>query len=530
MTTLNKKAFKGLPVSIKIRKPRYYYQDALDVYNENEERSFTLTKFEGIDYTFENGYIWFEGKKLWNGELSPSMGGFLAPYVKGKKYLSTKKGLAYDIVGSLTIQNNVVSGFSKGNYINMPFINCGTNSWEVNFKVTTSANDLTKESPFISCNVDQRGFRIGTAGTTKGRWQLLVSSGSSWINTSAHSGSHIVLADTTYWIKAGFDASINTYYLKYSFNGIDYINDVSYVSYTKIGSYQQQIGYIDIGDSPWHGSIDLNECSISVNGVEVWGKNAKYLAEEVGILEEKANPSVATTYNAFANGDVVLLSQSDQDKEGYAWAGEVVIPSFEPSPIFLTDFTQTGSISLDDKGKASSFSETTWIETPEIITNATSENYVLVARVTTGGDTGSRNIFWKPASPDYGCGTTGYSWRFWRGSQYSGGSIELNTTYWVVVKQTPSQTTLYYTKDDGTYNSIDELPLGLIGKDDAWLKGAECPYTVFEVPVVRIGNGYGTLQEYWTGNIDLVNTGIFKEVSGFFTSYEKIWQALEKII
>jgi hypothetical protein len=267
MTTFNKKAFKGLPAAIRVRKPRYYYQD-LVIKNATESViNVDLVKYPGVPYKVYEKVVDIDEATLWNRTEFKS-----GTYALALKKTEEKvKSGGYNVIGSPTIQGRVISNFSANDYLTLPYVELGkggTGAWEVNLKVTPSNADLTVESPIISCDIDSRGFRIGTGGTTKGRWEFLVSSGSSWINASAHCGSHVVQAGVTYWLKAGYDGS--NYYLKYSTDGIEYINDVSYSSTAKISSFREQVGYIILNSSLWHGSIDLSEWSFTNEGETVW--------------------------------------------------------------------------------------------------------------------------------------------------------------------------------------------------------------------------------------------------------------------
>jgi hypothetical protein len=94
--------------------------------------------------------------------------------------------------------------------------------------------------------------------------------------------------------------------------------------------------------------------------------------------------------------------------------------------------------------------------------------------------------------------------------------------------QYPDQTILYYMKDDGTYKDISELPLPVIRgtTQPHWSTGPSYNGIVYGSNVVRIGNGYGSTSEYWEGNIDLVNTIIYKNYNNMMANTEIIWKPL----
>lgn len=190
-------------------------------------------------------------------------------------------GRNFDIVGSPVIDysNSIVSGFSTSDYLKLQnLFNPGNNSWEVRAKVTTGASVSTEQDIF-GATEDQMLFRIGLAGTTTNRFQILVSNGTTWINSSTHSGSYVVQPETIYWIKAGFDGT-NTYYLDYSLDGINYTRDVTYTSSSKIGAVSGVYNTISTpSSSVWTGNIDLSETKIIINNTDWWIPNFTKLAD-----------------------------------------------------------------------------------------------------------------------------------------------------------------------------------------------------------------------------------------------------------
>ena len=446
------------------------------------------------------------------------------------KYLTINKGFNYTVVGNPTIVDNVVSNFSNGNYIDIPFIDYGTNSWEINLKVTTTAEDLTNESPIISSNTDQRGFRIGTAGTTKGRWEFLVSNGSSWNNTSAHCGSYVVLADTTYWIKAGYDVSSNTYYLKYSLDGIEFINDVSYTSSSKMKSDKEQFGYITIGNSKWHGSIDLNECFMRVNDIKVWGKDAISVTELKGCLDKGlTDNSDETTYNAFVKNSDILLTNKENIEEMF-WANKIIVPSHLKTGVYLKNYSQVGSLNIDLDYNVSGFGKGTVIYSPIIKANTTDETLCYVFRVKTGEISSTwRILLGNKGGLNHLVGVGDGKWFLWNVSTHaSGGTHESNTPYWVAVMVYPDQTILYYMKDDGTFNDVSKIPLPVIrgGTQSYWSTGPSMNTNMFMNTAKWIGAGNDNSDQYWSGSVDIKNTIVYKNHNNFMANTEIVWQPL----
>lgn len=535
MTTFNKKAFKGLPTAIRVRKPRYYYRDIIETYNEDTTKEVFLRKFEGLETEVSLGAIEFEEKKLWNDVTFKKGVKVLAPYVEGVNYLTTVKGLAYNVVGSVENHENLVSSFASSSYLEIPVINLkNANTWETKFKFTTGSAVTNGYCVFQSCIGSGTNDRYGMVQIIESsKMQFYVSfDGTSWTNCANFD----VAVNTTYYMKASFDGE--KYVLEYSLDDVDYTKAGEYVTTDKIsydlnksiiGNYYADGSWFNY----WQGSIDLNESYIKVNGVDVWGKNGNCLFTGEGCLDGISDSSEEKEYTAFVKDDVVLLKENDVDIDGYIWANKVIVPKHDVFKKYIKDYTTVGNILLNSDYSASGFSASNYILSPSVITEPENNTYLFVTRVTTGDDSSSRNIFWTNSSSDYGCGTASSNrWRFWRGSAYYGGSFEYNTSYWVAVMQYPDQTILYYMKDDGTYKDISELPLPAIrgGTQPYWSVGPTYNGIVYGIDVIRIGNGYASTNEYWEGNIDLANTAIYKNYNNTMATAEVIWKPLKDVV
>lgn len=183
----------------------------------------------------------------------------------------------YTVIGSPTISGSVVSGFSITNYLKPAFSSfIPANSWEICFKVTTG-NDVSER---------QQIFQYAVGLTQPTRYSLNFWAcphfgfNTTYDGTSFDvevSGTYTLLPNTAYWIKMGWTGT--EYYLKYSLNGTDYTDDASIQSstptysglqYPYIGCYVCAWAESVSNDWPWGGSIDLSECYITSNGIEVW--------------------------------------------------------------------------------------------------------------------------------------------------------------------------------------------------------------------------------------------------------------------
>ena len=192
----------------------------------------------------------------------------------------------YTKVGSPTIENNVVSGFSASNYlITKSVFNPLDADFEFVFKINLTShavNVILAENRtgqfskvYLCVNSDKKVFfGIGTGSA----WRMRI-----YGNTE-------LALNTDYWIKAV--KSNGTFYLYYSLDGKDYIldNSVANTSVFPTISVEGRIGCwkdSQSGNSYFHGSIDLTESYIKVDG-EYWWRGAKYVnADKAYVLKRK---------------------------------------------------------------------------------------------------------------------------------------------------------------------------------------------------------------------------------------------------
>lgn len=215
-----------------------------------------------------------------------------------------------DIIGNVQVnKDGTASGFSTGNYLQLPeAFNPGNNPWEVYAKVVTGSS-VTSEQDIFGVITDENLFRVGLASTVTDRFQILVANGGKWINTSNHYGTYSVLANTTYWIKAGFDG-IDTYYLDYSLDGETYIRDVVYTSSTKIGVVSNIYTTISSGLSnvnvSWTGSVDLSEMYIKINNEIWWQPNIVQTYDYDWIFTQDENWTYTGLTNLGKKGELIV--------------------------------------------------------------------------------------------------------------------------------------------------------------------------------------------------------------------------------
>ena len=545
MTAFNKKAFKGLPTGIKVRKPRYYYQDFVETYTENTTKDLTLTKFEGVNYEIDKYFINFESRVLWNRNLSPEFKAALVPYGLGEEYITTEQSLKYNVVGNPTINDNVASGFSGSKYIQIPnAFKPANESWEFVLKLTLTTN--TKQQRLAGCvggYYKTFGLEMSASGIVG---VGITSNGSSW-DVCWMNGVTALQVGIPYWIKVSFTGT--QYKLELSTDGVEYTLENSKNSTALL--YQKNDSIINIGymgtetSKYFQGSIDLNESYIKIGSKYVWGKNARYIITTGGCFDEDVNISLSSTktYNAFADNSKVLLSESNEDKDGYTWAGEVVIPPYPYEPVYKkrivdssTDCTYfvRGSnvlVSYNSNGYSLLKEDTYYNFIPE--TSFFDYDVRFTAKVTTG-TSGTHRIIGR-----VGVWLTCSAGKFQAidKSLVSDSALANNTVYWVRAGETYDVSTKQYThricyiKDNGYTKTT--LP-----DESKWTVKTKTDTTAWFSSTTKI-IGFGDVDKQnkgysWDGTIDLRNTwidlGAITKVGDGGIIYQDKWKPLVDVI
>lgn len=188
-----------------------------------------------------------------------------------------------NIVGSLTNNNGVLSGFSTSNYAILPKVfNPNSDIWEIHLKFTTGTIGTRQK---IFAHNSGADYRVPTINIeTNGELSLNVSTnGSSWaINKNQNINQYVLTANTTYEIVAEFSG--NYYVLK--------AKSSSESSYTTVLNYslsepfyqgvlcQPTIGYENYGNGTYtfNGTVDLNSSYINIDGQRWWSGTTQIIA------------------------------------------------------------------------------------------------------------------------------------------------------------------------------------------------------------------------------------------------------------
>lgn len=172
-----------------------------------------------------------------------------------------------NIVGSLTNNNGVLSGFSASNYAVISNANIGTaSSWEQVWKVTTPNN--VSSSHYICSGNNATCYDFGYVD---GIWKMFLSSnGTSWDIANGATNNISVSTNTTYLVKLEFTGTAYNMLVSTD-DGDTWTTVATHSSSTKVYSVNSfKIGNTYDALWPWNGSIDLNSSYININGQRWW--------------------------------------------------------------------------------------------------------------------------------------------------------------------------------------------------------------------------------------------------------------------
>ena len=335
-----KQVYKNVPFQWVVRKKGYYNIQGFACRGYDIGAIIAASKYDvysGLDLSSEQLTGSPMTIKIENGELPDrSYCGDIYGVLKatGQSYNVLKSAYTnYTTEGTPTINidTGIVSNFSTSNYLKLPSaFSPSTSTWECKFKVKTP-NDVTGNGKiFYSRKADNSTFgdRYGIGAILiSSKWGLFASAdGSSWLFDTQ--GTYTVLANTVYWVKFGWNGT--AYYLEYSLDGTTYTRDITYNSNSNLCN--MAVSYLGIyrGDSfgtPWQGSMDLSECSISINGATWWSPVGSASTTAIGLLPSGVTDDGSTqTWNLFYNNGT-FLADTESSMTGHSWCGTISVPA-----------------------------------------------------------------------------------------------------------------------------------------------------------------------------------------------------------
>lgn len=173
-----------------------------------------------------------------------------------------------NIVGNLTNNQGILSGFSLGNYATLPLnFSPSQQSYEIVFKF--NSNNISDKQIIL---------QIGNVSIVSGLLDIEIYNSKLYFEFDSESvqrcyieGITTLLSNTDYWVKVAYDG-ISEYNLYYSTDGSTWNIEGITTSNYYLGSTQNS--YIGIDQSLttgyFNGSIDLNECYIKIDNNYFW--------------------------------------------------------------------------------------------------------------------------------------------------------------------------------------------------------------------------------------------------------------------
>ena len=172
-------------------------------------------------------------------------------------------------VGSLTINDGVVSGFSSSNYLeSTDNISLGSN-FELYTEFTTGYMDPNQEYQVVFSGKTNQLINYGTQyRASYGSYlQYNVGNGSSWLVSDDYKfGSHSISSYTKYYVKLTFNGSVYKSYI--STDGQTWEQDWSYTTSQVVPSMKSLFGVGRSLSQAWLGSININTAYVILNGIK----------------------------------------------------------------------------------------------------------------------------------------------------------------------------------------------------------------------------------------------------------------------
>ena len=171
------------------------------------------------------------------------------------------------IIGNPTINEGQVSNFNDYRYLQFPFVlDLTGKTFQIDFCFTTG-NDITTQQ-----NIIDSKFGVALA-IQNGHGIMSISSNGEFWDIGTSTGQINIAANTTYYARLSWDGSV--YKTALSTDGVTYTDDMAIAGSNRpfptthyIGGANSQI----LGRYAWPflGIINLNKCSMTVNGSLIW--------------------------------------------------------------------------------------------------------------------------------------------------------------------------------------------------------------------------------------------------------------------
>lgn len=267
----------------------------------------------------------------------------------------------FDMVGTVTITNNIASGFSDTNYLTMQdYLLEATSSFEVG-----SSFVLDSEPTGGNCSIIDKiqidsttsfRFEVNLENKIQARFSNVAGSFTYFLTLT---GTTVLSLNTHYWAKVTY-SSTSGYELLLSTDGTNWVTEATSTDTTLIGKTNN--AKLVIGDnftsgSSFPGSIYLTDTYINVNGSKVW--TCRELVNETVI----SAPDVAS----FLSGGTAPTSGTNSDMAGQTYVnttdGSLYVCQALTGGDPTTYYTVVGSPTINSSYVASNFGSSSYVDT-----------------------------------------------------------------------------------------------------------------------------------------------------------------------
>lgn len=231
-----------------------------------------------------------------------------------------RQSIDAEIVGTLTVNNSTVSGFSDTDYLTIPGILDLNQDFEIGFSFTTPRSLGLLMRRLFSLSNSTSGFSVVTWNGTN----LYI-----YINGNLSTGSLALSSDTKYWVKVTRVGNVYTLYS--STDGTTYtsVSTITTADTLLVGKYAFKLWNPSVpGVSA--GTLYMEDAYILLNGIRVWqGMDSPGLHQRVPtgheVIEFQAPTSSNnyTWYRKYADG---WVEQGGISTTGLGTSGTITLP------------------------------------------------------------------------------------------------------------------------------------------------------------------------------------------------------------
>ena len=335
----------------------------------------------------------------------------LMPYNNGQVYMTPATvHNPYLENHSCTITNGVISNFSDNNYVSIRrnFSPSSSDVWVQQWKFTTASSLSSDYQSITGALTDIKSSpHIATKGEQIQVWMSSDSYNWDISNGEQHNTGDILQTNTTYWVRVEFTGS--SYILSYSTDGTNFTVFDTIQSSTPVKSSEDIVIGVEQYNSPFQGTVDLNESWIEVNN-EIFWEYPQAVIQTMNLYGclDSADTSSAHTYTGYslknANNQRMVLSNSAPSVSGFTTykLRDITIPAHDTYTYSETSqeqpytlFNIVGNLSFSN-GIASDFGESDYM-TCTGFSSITSGTFLFRVYFTSTGT----NTILKDLSTDY---------------------------------------------------------------------------------------------------------------------------------